>query len=414
MSIDVEKIDISQSLDLETSTEQNSKNVIDPWTVEGVIDYNYLIEKFGVDTIKPDLITKFELITKQKIHPWIARNLFFCHRSLDKFLDVYASGAPVWLYTGRGPTSDSMHLGHLIPFMMIKWLQDVFDCVVVIQMADDEKYYFKDLDFETVDKYRIENSKDIMACGFNPKKTFIFSNREYRLNCPQYELFVSKLKKYATVKDLKKIFGFEDANSNVGMLDWVFYQTACAFSDAFPHIFNNKKSYCLVTYAIDQDVYFRMGRDIAPKLKLIKPCSLISKFIPPLTGVTGKMSSSDVLAKKATIFLSDDVKSITKKIKQYAFSGAGGNGSSEDHIKYGGNIATDISYNYLLYFEMDDAKLDEIKKEFIAGKINCSSMKTFVTEKIVDIIKKHQDARTAITDELFNDFYSLKPLLAHR
>lgn len=32
-----------------------------------------------------------------------------------------------------------MHLGHLIPFMFTKYLQDAFDCPLVIQMTDDEK-----------------------------------------------------------------------------------------------------------------------------------------------------------------------------------------------------------------------------------------------------------------------------------
>ena len=32
-------------------------------------------------------------------------------------LDRYEKGQPFYLYTGRGPSSDSMHMGHLIPFM---------------------------------------------------------------------------------------------------------------------------------------------------------------------------------------------------------------------------------------------------------------------------------------------------------
>jgi hypothetical protein len=31
------------------------------------------------------------------------------------------------MYTGRGPSSDALHLGHTIPFTFTKWLQDVFD-----------------------------------------------------------------------------------------------------------------------------------------------------------------------------------------------------------------------------------------------------------------------------------------------
>jgi tryptophanyl-tRNA synthetase len=53
--------------------------------------------------------------------------LFFSHRDFDKILDKYEAGEPFFLYTGRGPSSDALHLGHTIPFTFTKWLQDVFD-----------------------------------------------------------------------------------------------------------------------------------------------------------------------------------------------------------------------------------------------------------------------------------------------
>ena len=37
----------------------------------------------------------------------------------------------------------ALHLGHTIPFHFTKWLQDVFDCPLVIQLTDDEKFLFK-------------------------------------------------------------------------------------------------------------------------------------------------------------------------------------------------------------------------------------------------------------------------------
>ena len=37
-------------------------------------------------------------------------------------LDAYEKKAPFFLYTGRGPSSESMHLGHLIPFLFTKWV----------------------------------------------------------------------------------------------------------------------------------------------------------------------------------------------------------------------------------------------------------------------------------------------------
>jgi hypothetical protein len=50
-------------------------------------------------------------------------------------LDRYEAGKPFYLYTGRGPSSDSMHLGHMIPFVFTQWLQDVFDVPLVVQLT---------------------------------------------------------------------------------------------------------------------------------------------------------------------------------------------------------------------------------------------------------------------------------------
>lgn len=121
------------------------EQIIDPWTVEseGKIDYDKLIDHFGCQKISEELLEKFERITKRKPHHFLRRGIFFSHRDLDKILDSYEAGHKIYLYTGRGPSSLSLHLGHLIPFMFTKWLQEVFDCVLVIQLTDDEKFLFK-------------------------------------------------------------------------------------------------------------------------------------------------------------------------------------------------------------------------------------------------------------------------------
>ena len=80
---------------------------------------------------------------------------------------------------GRGPSSEALHLGHLIPFMFTKWLQDAFKAPLVIQLTDDEKCLFKELDTEEARRLSFENCKDIIACGFDISKTFIFSDFEY-------------------------------------------------------------------------------------------------------------------------------------------------------------------------------------------------------------------------------------------
>lgn len=61
----------------------------------------------------------------------------------------------------------------------LRWLQDVFNVPLVIQMTDDEKYLWKDLTLDQAYGYAVENAKDIIACGFDINKTFIFSDLDY-------------------------------------------------------------------------------------------------------------------------------------------------------------------------------------------------------------------------------------------
>ena len=86
----------------------------------------------------------------------------------------YEDNKGFFLYTGRGPSGD-MHIGHIIPLLFTKYLQDAFDVNLYIQITDDEKYlYKKERKWKDIDKHTIDNIKHIAALGFNPDKTFIF------------------------------------------------------------------------------------------------------------------------------------------------------------------------------------------------------------------------------------------------
>jgi tryptophanyl-tRNA synthetase len=138
--------------------EEGKKQVVDPWTVEsdGAIDYNKLIDNFGCQRIHPDLVTRMEKLTGKVPHRFLRRGIFFSHRDLEHLLDLYEKGKKFYLYTGRGPSSEALHLGHLIPFQFTKWLQDTFDCPLVIQLTDDEKFLFKpDLTLEECHRFEI-------------------------------------------------------------------------------------------------------------------------------------------------------------------------------------------------------------------------------------------------------------------
>ena len=67
----------------------------------------------------------------------------------------------------------------MVPFIFCQWLQSIFKVPLVIQLTDDEKHLFKDLTIEECHQYALDNARDIIACGFDPELTFIFSNVDY-------------------------------------------------------------------------------------------------------------------------------------------------------------------------------------------------------------------------------------------
>lgn len=78
------------------------------------------VERFGSSRIDDELIGRIEKITGKPAHHLIRRGIFFSHRELNTILTLKEQGKAFYLYTGRGPSSESLHLGHLIPFIMTK------------------------------------------------------------------------------------------------------------------------------------------------------------------------------------------------------------------------------------------------------------------------------------------------------
>jgi len=153
-------------------------------------------------------------------------------------------------------------------------------------MTDDEKCLWKDLALEECYKYTRQNAKDIIAVGFDVNKTFIFSDLKYvGTMWPN----IVKIQKCVTTNQVNNIFGFSEAD-NIGKIAFPAVQAAPSFSNSFPHIFGTRTDVpCLIPCAIDQDPYFRLTRDVAPRLGYLKPALIHSKFFPALQGPQTKM-----------------------------------------------------------------------------------------------------------------------------
>lgn len=116
----------------EKSQEVKTKEqIITPFDVSGgvdeqgkvvAIDYDKLIDKFGSQRIDKTILERFEKLTGRPPHRLLRRGMVFSHRDLNLILDKYEKGVPFFLYTGRGPSSDSMHVGHSIPFEFTKYV----------------------------------------------------------------------------------------------------------------------------------------------------------------------------------------------------------------------------------------------------------------------------------------------------
>lgn len=388
-----------------TTTSNVEEQKITPWDVRGQvidgvevgIDYGKLMTQFGCQPIGEELIRRLERQTGQPAHPLLRRGAFYCHRDLERILDLHAAGKPFYLYTGRGPSSESMHLGHMIPFLFCKYLQDAFDCFLVIQMTDDEKFLFKEaLTLEQCKGYAFENSKDIIAVGFNPQRTFIFPNTVYMGRMFETVLQVQKL---INVNQANSVFGFTESDP-IGRVAFPATQIAPCFSQAFPHLFGGKRDVpCLIPYAIDQDPYFRLCRDIAPRLKLLKPASLCSVFFPALQGFHTKMSAS---SENSAIFMTDTPGQIEKKLNKYAFSG--GKSTLEEHRAQGADLSVDIPYQYLRFFLHDDQELERIATEYGAGRMLTGEVKQRCADVLKQFVADFQDRRAKVTDETVRQF----------
>ena len=110
---------------------RTKEQIITPFDVSGgvdehgkaiAIDYDKLIDHFGSQRIDKSMLERFEKLTGKPPHRLLRRGLVFSHRDLNLILDKYEKGIPFFLYTGRGPSSGSMHVGHSVPFEFTKFV----------------------------------------------------------------------------------------------------------------------------------------------------------------------------------------------------------------------------------------------------------------------------------------------------
>src|SRR3989338_5781567 len=184
--------------------------IVTPWHVEGDIDYDKLIKKFGTEKISSEILKRIKKITGED-HFMLRRGIFFSHREMNRILE------------------------------------------------DDEKFYSKpNLTLEDKSKFAYENALDFIALGFKPNNTKIIINTK---NIQTLYPIAAQVAKKINFSNTKAVFGFTN-ETNIGMIFYTSLQSAPCFIEDKP---------VLIPLGVDQDPHFRLTRDIAPKIGKPKP-----------------------------------------------------------------------------------------------------------------------------------------------
>ncbi len=336
-----------------------------------------LIKKFGAEPLenlseKPDFYT-------------FKTGVLVSHRDFDKFFSALKKGEKCAIVSGFN-ASGTIHLGHKAVFDTNLFFQKKYNIPVFIPISDDESYVAgKVKNQEEALKNSLKLAKELIAYGFDPKKTYFIIDQIYT---NIYNLAI-KLSKKVTLSEIKASYGYKNED-NPGLY---FYPAVQSAHIILPQEKFNIKN-VLVPIGPDEDTHIRICRDIASRAGYQKPAILHSKFLPGIDGE--KMSKS----KNNAIFLNEDEKTIRKKINT-AFSG--GQKTTEEHRKKGGNPDIDVACIYLKSLFLDAKESKKLIQDYQEGKLLSGEIKKMLADKVVYFIKEFQENIKNISQKDLDD-----------
>lgn len=259
-------------------------------------------------------------------------------------------------------------------------------------LTDDMKLlHSKDLTVQDVRRFDVDNAKDILAFGFDPKKTFLFSNLDF-VGGAFYENIINVARRIS-MGDIKDALGFGE-NDNVGMFYCCSTQSAGAFATSFPGILGTDRDQlqsmsCLIPCSYDIDGYFSEVRKHAAKLEYQTPAFVYSSLLPALQGAHAKMSAS---VSSSAIFLTDTPTMIRSKLKVAL------------HTNAGEGIEVETAHQYLRFFLEADDELHRLQRGVTAREITTEHLTDTLTVAVQRQVARFQKDRSQITDEYLKAF----------
>jgi len=362
-----------------------AKFVVTPWKVEGAVDYDRLIKQFGLSPMK-DLPTAFsrELLFR--------RRKVFAHRDFGVILQALKAKKPFVMMTGLMP-SGKFHIGHLMVARQMKFYQEL-GAKLYIAVADIEVLLARGQSLEESRRIAVEEYLlNYIALGLEPENCEIYFQSERSSDATKanaYYRLQNALANHATFNEFKAVYG----EITPGKMTASLLQAADMLHPMLPEFEGPVP--VVVPVGADQDPHLRLARDLARRAKAFKFSTLASTyhvFVPGLSG--GKMSSSD---ENSFIAVTDDAKTVQRKINKYAFSG--GRDTVEEHRRLGGDPNVDVAFQYLTFFEEDDAKLQQVYDDYKSGTLLSGELKKLAIEQLNSVLGELQQKREAARKEL--------------
>jgi tryptophanyl-tRNA synthetase len=350
--------------------------VVTPWEVSGNVDYKKLIKEFGLSPIEeiPPVFNE-NLLFRRKI--------VFAHRDLDRIINSVKNKKKFVVMTGLMPTG-KMHLGHMTLINQLIFWQSL-GAKLYIAVADVEAYNTRNQSIKESREIAQQYIENYIALGLKPNNCEIYfqsSRTKDSKKANAYYRLQNLLARHATFNEFRAVYGEITPGKMISSLlqaSDMLHAELPEFEGAVP---------VLIPVGVDQDPHIRLARDISQRIKENKFIQLSSSYHLFTPGLKGdKMSASDPLS---YISLTDNPKEAENKIKKYAFSG--GQATTEEHRKKGGDTNVDVSYQYLkMIFEPSDSKLKKIKEDYESGKLLTGELKQVLIEKISAFLKEHQE-----------------------
>ena len=352
--------------------------IVNPWEVKGNVDYNKLINEFGLTPFKhlPEGFEKNLLFRRKKI---------FAYRDYKQIVEAIQNKKPFVMMTGLMPTG-KFHIGHAILAQQMIFYQKL-GAKIYIAVADVEAYNTRGQTYEESRKIAIDQYiTNYIALGLEPKNCEIYFQSERSKDAKKsnaYYRLQNTLASAATFNEFKGVYGDITPGKMVSALlqgSDMLHPQLPEFEGPVPVV---------VPVGSDQDPHIRLARGMAKKLKKFKFKILSSTyhvFVPGLGG--GKMSASDPTS---FVALTDTPNEVKKKINKYAFSG--GQDTIEEHRKKGGNPDIDVAYQWLTFFEEDDKKLKKVYDDYKSGKLLSGELKKILIDKLNLFLAAHQERR---------------------